>query len=60
MMKLSYDRRKGRKQMAEAVSSKALGQRLIELLRLGPEGVVELQLLRDGSVRAIKLEAIEP
>jgi len=46
--------------MTEPVDSKGLGQRLIELLRLGPEGTVELQLLRDGSVRALRVKEASP
>jgi len=45
--------------MARAVNSKALGERLIELLRCGPEATVELQVLRDGSVRIARLEETE-
>jgi len=40
------------------VDSKVLGQRLIELLRLGPESEIEIQLLRDQSVRLVRLEEV--
>jgi len=46
--------------MPGAIDSKALGERLIELLRLGREGTIELQLLRDGSVRALRLQEARP
>jgi len=37
------------------VDPAGLGRRLIELLRLGPQYELEIQLLRDGSVRAVRL-----
>ena len=37
-----------------SVDFSGLGKRVAELLKLGPEGTVELSLLRDGSVRLSK------
>lgn len=41
--------------MSNEVNPTGLGKRILELLRLGPEAVVELQVLRDGSVMARKV-----
>ena len=38
----------------KTVDARSLGLRLIELLRLGSEATVELQVLRDGSLRVMK------
>ena len=43
------------------VNIEELSKRLLELLKIGPGAEVELQLLRDGSVRASKVEeAVKP
>ena len=43
----------------KSVGIAELGRRITELLRLGPDSTLELQLLRDGSVRISK-EIYEP
>jgi hypothetical protein len=41
--------------MSNEVNPTGLGERILELLRLGPGAEVELQVLRDGSVMARKV-----
>lgn len=41
--------------MTKAIDIEALGRRLIELLRCGPEATIELAVLRSGQVLASKI-----